>query len=231
MTTSEILEKYEGKALTENDISSYEKWSLNFFHEPQIVREPYLQMTLQLDVTEALKVYKQKYAGHKEASFTAYLMWHLVQTQKAHPYFRYRKIEDKWYIFENLPVFAPIAVGGDKRFSDIVLENPLYLSCEDFFKAYREQIYLKKEGQDFSPIDEKVWQIAHFVGNLPNLQFTGFTLHMSAINSGRPYFYFGKRYVQEGKTQIPLLVSFDHANLDPFVLSAFIADFEQSIKS
>ncbi|GJM63453.1 CatA-like O-acetyltransferase [Persicobacter diffluens] len=227
----ELLKQYQGRALSQEEISSYERWSLDFFHNKAFVNEPNLQMTLQLDITEALKTYKDQYNNVPEASFTAYLMWHLVQTMKSHPAFRYRKIGDQWYLFDNLPLFSPIAIGGDIRFTEITVDNVAGDPPKDFFKNYRLAIKESKNRDAFSPLPPSVWATAHFVGNLPNLQFTGFSLHTPAKSSGRPYFYFGKRYNQEERQFIPLLITFDHSNLDPFLLSAFMADFEKNIQS
>ena len=221
-----FIERYNGRKLTEEEKITYEKWSLNFFHQPNVVQEPYLQMTLQVDITRALENYAANFKHIEGASFTAYLMWHVVQAGKKHPYFRYRKIQDEWYIFDELPLYAPIAVGGDARFADLKLEPFVNITLEDFFPIYRNtqnQLFAQKEFLPLSPI---YWQNAWFIGNLPNLQFTGFQLHTSAIKNGRPFFYFGKRYLQGGKQMIPLLIAFDHSNLDPYVLSAYMDDFQ-----
>ncbi|MBB6462426.1 CatA-like O-acetyltransferase [Flammeovirga kamogawensis] len=228
MDLSTLLEKFDGKKLEMTDVSSYEQWSLNFFHDKNIVREPNLQMTLQLDVTKGLEFYASTIKKIDGASFSSYLMWCLVQAMKEHPYFRYRMIEGEWYIFDNLPVFCPVAVGGDKRFTEILVENPAHSTIEEFIVNYRNKIKqaFNKDG-DFAPLPPTVWASAHFIGNLPNLQFTSFQLHTSALDSARPFFYFGKRYEQNGQSFIPLSITFDHSNLDPFVLSNFMADFEK----
>lgn len=228
MEKEELLKQFGGKKIDMKEVSSYEQWSLDFFHQKEIVREPNLQMTLQVDITKGYQYYSSSLKKHEGASFTAYLMWALVEAMKKHPYFRYRKIENEWYIFDNLPVFSPIAVGGDKRFTEIIVNDPAISSVEQFFKNYRAcvEYAFNREG-DFSPLPVLVWATAHFIGNLPNLQFTSFQLHSSALDSARPYFYFGKRYQQGNQSLIPLSITFDHSNLDPFVLSSFMEDFEK----
>lgn len=230
MEKSELLEKFGGKKLIMNEISSYEQWSLNFFHQKDIVREPNLQMTLQLDITKGISFYDEQLKSLEGSSFTAYLMWCLVESMKKHPYFRYRKIEGEWYVFDNLPVFAPIAVGGPTRFTEIIVEDPAISPIATFFINYRScvEAAFNREG-DFAPLPVLVWATAHFIGNLPNLKFSSFQLHSSALDSARPYFYFGKRYQEGGQTMIPLSITFDHSNLDPFVLSAFMEDFEKTL--
>ncbi|BDD11586.1 hypothetical protein FUAX_40180 (plasmid) [Fulvitalea axinellae] len=229
MTEKEQHEKYEGKELKEGDVSQYERWALDFFHQKEFVQEPILQMTLQLDITEAYRTYSEKYKDNPDASFTAYITWYLIQTQAAHPYFRYRKIDGTWYIFANLPVFMPVAIGGEARFGQILLENPVKMTLNEFFASYRKDIDRALLGEVFETLDEWTWANSHFVGNLPNLQFSGFQLHTPKDKSGRPFFYFGKRYTQEGKTMIPMLLAFDHSNLDPFVISSFMEDFQKRI--
>ncbi|NLR93292.1 CatA-like O-acetyltransferase [Flammeovirga agarivorans] len=232
MEKQEILEKFGGKKIDFSKISSYEQWSLNFFHNKEIVREPNLQMTLQVDVTKGMDYYKNTLKKMQGASFTGFLMWALVQNMKKHPYFNYRMIEGEWYSFDNLPVFSPIAVGGDTRFTEILVENPAFSTLEEFFVNYRkcvDRAFNKVGDGNFEPLPPIVWATAHFIGNLPNLQFTGFQLHASALDSARPFFYFGKRYQQGEKWFIPLSVTFDHSNLDPFVLSAFMEDLDKII--
>ncbi|OHX64715.1 CatA-like O-acetyltransferase [Flammeovirga pacifica] len=228
MTLQELLNKYDGKKLDIQSLSSYEQWSVDFFHQKEIVREPNLQMTLQLDITEGYSYYQDNLKGKEGASFTAYLMWCLVQTMKDHPHFRYRKVENEWYIFDNLPTFSPIAVGGDKRFSEILVSDPARSTVEEYFINYKKEIdkAFSKDG-NFEPLPPTVWATAHFIGNLPNLQFTGFQLHQSALDSARPYFYFGKRYQRHTQMFVPLSITFDHSNLDPFVLSSFMEDFDK----
>ncbi|NME68068.1 CatA-like O-acetyltransferase [Flammeovirga aprica] len=227
MEKDELLQKYGGKKLKMDEVSSYEQWSLDFFHQKEIVREPNLQMTLQVDITKGYQFYKENLKQYEGASFTAYLMWALVEAMKKHPYFRYRKLDDEWYVFDNLPVFSPIAVGGETRFTEIIVEDPALSTVEEYFKNYKKCLdYAFNRDGNFEPLPVLVWASTHFIGNLPNLQFTSFQLHASALDSARPYFYFGKRYQQGEQLLIPLSITFDHSSLDPYVLSAFMADFE-----
>ncbi|ANQ51401.1 hypothetical protein MY04_4057 [Flammeovirga sp. MY04] len=230
MEIQELLDRFGGKKIDKASLSSYEQWSVDFFHQKDIVREPNLQMTLQLDITEGYTYYQDQLKEKDGASFTAYLMWCLVKTMDKHPYFRYRKLGNEWYIFDNLPTFSPIAVGGDKRFSEIMVEDPINSTIEEYFVNYRRGVdkAFSTDG-DFEPLPPLVWASAHFIGNLPNLQFTSFQLHQSALDSARPYFYFGKRYQKHTQMLIPISITFDHSNLDPFVLSAFMEDFDKAM--
>ncbi|HAA10453.1 MAG TPA: hypothetical protein DCE41_01675 [Cytophagales bacterium] len=229
MTVNDFLDRYAGRKLDLESLSSYEQWALPFFHRTDAVKEPHLQMTLQLDITEALVYYRKEVKPLAGATFTGYLIWHLAQTSQGHPCFRYRCIEGEWYILDNPPVFTPIAIGGDARFSETLLENVIPATLAEFFPYYQSQLERARNREDFQPLSNLEWGGALFVGNLPNLQFSGFSLHMPATSTGRPYFYFGKRYQQGDRDFIPMLVTFDHANLDPFVLSPFMEDFEAAI--
>lgn len=228
----DFIKNFGGKEYSYEHRSSYEKWSLDFFHDKEIVADPLLQMTLQLNLTKAVENFNLNYKKIEGASFTAFLMWHLINSTNKHPYFRYRKINEKWYIFDHLPLFSPVAIGGDLRFKDLILNPPSKYSLVDFLIYYRETLNetLNKKEEEFTAVDPTLWFNSWFVGNLPNLQFTGFTLHKSAVENGRPYFYFGKRYQQGNETMIPLLINFDHSNLDPFVISSFMEDFQAGIE-
>jgi chloramphenicol O-acetyltransferase type A len=75
---------------------------------------PYLDITLQLDVSTAYARYQQQ--PHQEASFFAFLVWHFVQTIDQHISFKLRVVNGTWYIVHNPPIVIPVAVGGQQRF-------------------------------------------------------------------------------------------------------------------
>lgn len=228
----QFIQNFNGRKLELDDRSTYEKWALEFFHNKEFVSNPLLNISLQIDITEAYQHYNEKYKNIESASFTAYLMWNIVKCASFHPTFRYRKINGEWYIFDRLPLFAPIALGGDVRFRDMLLDPPIDQTLEDFFEYYRkvlEDIKADLNGE-LKIVDFHIWCNSWFVGNLPNIQFTGMKLHQSINENGRPFFYFGKRYKQADRLYIPLLIDFDHSNLDPFVISNFLEDFQKLIE-
>lgn len=228
MTKEQLIRKYEGHLIDVEKISQYEKLALKFFQNKDVIRDPNLQITLQVDISNAMDYFNAELKKFEFASFTGYLIWCTVKAMDKHPCFRYRKIEGEWYCFNNLSVFSPIAVGGNNRFSDIQIENVAKDSLIDFMKNYKAHVNQALASQaDFSPIHPLVWAASHFIGNLPNLQFTGMQMHSSVIDSGRPLFYFGKRYREGASWKVPLSITFDHSNIDFYILSAYMEDFNQ----
>lgn len=74
-------------------------------------------------------------------------------------------------------------------------------------------------------LPQEVWALCPFIGNLPNVAFSSFQIHRNKSKTGRPLFYFGQRKIINGEPFVPLSISFDHANSDPFVLDKLLARF------
>lgn len=228
MNIDAILNRFAGEPLDKQALSAYETWALGHFHNRAEVASPQLEVTLQLDLCAAEAAFRSTYADAPGASLTAYLYWRLLEALELHPCFTWRCLDGRWYSFNNLPLYFPVAVGGRERFNDVLLENPFRLDWPVFCRRYHAAVAgVLQLRIPFDPIGSAVWDIAVFIGNLPNLQFTAFSIHTQTVSTGRPAFYFGKRYQLEGKLQLPLYVQFDHANTDPYVLNLFLEDYER----
>ena len=228
MSIQALLNRFAGAPLDEQALSAYESWALRHFHNHSEVADPHLEMTLQLDLAAAEFAFRSAYAGAPGASLTAYLYWRLLQALELHPCFTWRRLDSRWYAFNNLPLYFPVAVGGRERFNDVLLESPFGLDWPIFCLRYHDAIASVLQLRiPFDPIGSAVWDIAIFIGNLPNLQFTAFSIHRQTVSTGRPAFYFGKRYHAGGSLYLPLYVQFDHANTDPYVLNLFLEDYQR----
>lgn len=223
MDLDEILKKYSGSKLSVEKTTCYERWAMSYFHDESIVSDPYLAMTLQLDLSQARNTYESDYRDTAGASFQAYLVWNLARALKSEWIFNTRNIEGTWYQFDNLPIFMPTAIGGELRFKDVILNDVASSTWEEFARYYRSSI--DDPTAQFEILPQNVWSLCTFIGNLPDMPFTGFQLHKSRKSSGRPSFYFGRRDTSNGQCKVPLSISFDHANSDPFVLNKLIQIF------
>ena len=224
MELTQILSKYKGRTLKEEELSHYVNWAMDYFHDENHVTDPYLTMTLNFDLTQARSVYENSYKAVEGASFQAYLVWNLSRALQKEWTFSTRNIDGTWYLFNNLPIFTPIAVGGDLRFKDVIIENSTELSWQEFAQAYRNEI--NNENAQLEILPQKVWALCPFIGNLPNMNFTSFQVHRNRLKTGRPLFYFGKRVQTADSLFVPLSISIDHANADPFVLDRLISSFQ-----
>lgn len=218
-----IPSKYQPRVLDEKTKEGYLNWSLDFFTNVNVIQSPYLNITIQLDVTDAYKIYKQ--TPVEGATFFSFLTWHLVQTFKNNFCFNLRLFEGQWFILDNPPVLTPVAVGGKDRFCEMTLENVSQISYESFIGQYRQKLDGIRQGER-PKLD--CFAVCCMVGNLPNLQFTGFTLHWRQREIvGQPFFYFGKRYWQSDRLLIPFVARLHHACTDPFVLDLLLQDFQK----
>ncbi len=216
---------WKGKKVSEMDLGEWESWALDFFHNKDYIKDPWLQITIRLDITKARENYLSNYKSTQFASFTAFLTWKLIKAMDDHPWSRTRKINGEWYCFDNLPLFFPVAVGGSKRFFEPVVFNSVESEWAVFCKNWREAI----SGENPNKLDHGLWSLSHFIGNLPNLDFTAFTLHKGVDDTARPFFYFGQRTENNGTYTIPLSINFDHANSDPFVINQLMETFKELI--
>jgi chloramphenicol O-acetyltransferase len=225
----QIPERYQPELLADHHRAGWLDWSLDFFTDQEVLQNPYVDITLQLEVSNAYALYQKQ--AVKESSFFAFLVWHFMQTLKNHLSFKLRLVNDTWYIIHNPPIFIPVAIGGHLRFSELVLNNVTLLDYQEFSALYRQELNKARAGQERQATAEDFY-FSYSFGNLPNLQFTGLTLHYRQENiSGQTMFYFGKRYEQAGKMYIPLAVKLHHACTDPFVLDLFLQDFQQRMLS
>ncbi len=138
-----------------------------------------------------------------------------------------RFIEQQWYILKNPPILIPVAVGGKERFWEVILENVSKISYEEFITQYRAKVAQARKGQG-SRAGWSNFCLSHCLDNLPNLQFTGLTLHWVKEGMvGQPMFYFGKRYEKGTSLLIPSAAKLHHGCADPFVLDLLLRDFKK----
>ncbi|MEH1962459.1 MAG: CatA-like O-acetyltransferase [Nostoc sp.] len=217
--------KYQPRLLDDKAKEGYLNWSLDFFTDPNAIQVPCIDLTIQLEVTNAYKMYQSN--PQEGATFFSFLIWHLVQTLKNHFSFNLRLIENQWYILDNPPVIIPVAVGGQDRFWEMLLENISQMSYPEFISQYRQKLERIRKGKG-QRVEPEIFSLSCGLGNLPNLQFTGLTLNWRRDEIiGQPYFYFGKRYWQNNQLFIPFAAKLHHACNDPFVFDLLIQDFQQ----
>lgn len=220
----EALQAYAPRLLTDAEKQGYLDWSLDFFTDAGVRQDPFVDITLQLDVTQAYANYQANAAAG--LSFFSFLIWHLAQAMQAHSGFKLRKVGEHWLVLENAPIVVPVAVGGAQRFKELLLRDASRQSLADFASQYRRQLDAARSDEPRAHLDPDTFLTACFIGNLPDLQFTALSLHWRQSHiQCQPSFYFGKRYSQGAQSFIPLAVKLHHACTDPFVLNALMADF------
>ncbi|WP_144394124.1 CatA-like O-acetyltransferase [Pleionea sediminis] len=206
-------------------LCNYELWAQDFFTDTNAIENPYLDITLQLDITQARLCYEAQSIG----TFTAYLYFHLIQALKKHPEFFYRKINNQWMKVENPPLFYPIARGSKRdRFYEALIPNVLQLSWPEFTQLYQTEIENSKLNTNL--IGNELYTYTLFIGNLPNLPFTGLTMHVNDRISCQPFFYFGQRQTIGNQLFVSLCIKFHHSCVDPYIIDLLIKDFQRQFE-
>lgn len=230
-TTREILERYHAVPVDLDRYRGYARWALDFFHQREHVANPYWHINLQLDVTRGYELYSSQKESIPELTFTAFLIFHLSKAACGQELLRYRLINDRWYCLDSIPLLTPVRTGDSERLSEIVIEDVQNLDLKSFARRYRlaiDKVHSDKARQMTEPW---LFALSMFVGNLPDLQFTGLTLHQARVGSGMPFFYFGKRYREKQTLKVPFMSSLHHGNADPVVLSDVMTVFGSRVSN
>ncbi|HAA21426.1 MAG TPA: hypothetical protein DCR93_12655 [Cytophagales bacterium] len=227
MNFPEFLVRYQGTALTAQDISQYEEASFSFYHDTQIIREPYIHFTLQIEVGEAYQYFQDVISIWPEASFFRFMVWLLSREFNQTPSFNFRKFDNDWYVFRRLPISELIFIPNTNGMSSFFTEDIDVMDLNEFFIYSQERWRQVVENVDPQPISALTWYMAPIFCHLPEARFTSFTLPLSHPNCGVPRFCFGKVYKQSDAYLIPLSISIDRAILSPH----FVIDRIQDILS
>ena len=221
-----IPERYLPERIDPASLQGWLGWSLDFF-SGRVLQNPHVELTLQLDVTHAFSQHRNRPSpATEQGTFFAFLVWHLAQTLAKHPSFNLRCINGEWYFLHNPPIFIPVAVGGDIRFSEVVLEDVYRQDYPAFLANYQTRLAQARSSEGIQQSASETICYAHFMGNLPNLRFTALTTHWRPDQMiGQSSFYFGQRYDDHERTLIPLAIRMHHGCTDPFVLNQLLADF------
>lgn len=223
-----LFTKFKASPLKRDELSGYESWAMGFFHQACI--NPNISMTIQLDITNAEKIYQNKFIQTSGASLTAFLIWNLIRSIRRFPCLSWRKVDGQWHNFDNLPLFMPIATGKTERFKDVLLMDIVDLPFAQFCDSYRHGVdEALNTTKHYTPIDELTWNICYFIGNLPNLQFSSLSFQVTKEFYGKCFFYFGRRYKSNDRTLLPMHITSDHSNTDGYIWDQLIDTYSKLI--
>lgn len=106
----------------------------------------------------------------------------------------------------------------------MIINDVISMDWTKFCRVYRDSI--ENSNIDPGSFPQLIWQISYFIGNLPYLNFTSFQMHRGTQKTGRPMFYFGQRHNFYERQTVPLSITFDHANADPYVLNKLMETYQ-----
>jgi chloramphenicol O-acetyltransferase type A len=225
-----LFERYEVIPLVTTELAGkYQPWALDYFTNPDLVPVPYIDITVQLDISIAAAIWNEKLSKN-EGTLTAWLTWNLMQSLKEFSYFQWRYINGQWFEVQNPPLFCPISVDRADRFVNLVLENPFKMTWQEFAQTWTGLKQRIQSGTNFEKNDASVFGFSHFIGNLPHLHFTSLTLHQPA-SFCQHFFYFGARRCDaQGITMMPLAGKLHHSSGDPFVFELLLKNYLQRLQ-
>ncbi|MBP0020395.1 MAG: hypothetical protein J7647_22935 [Cyanobacteria bacterium SBLK] len=226
-----FFERYEVVPLKlDEQIGDYQSWALDYFTNPTLAPVPYIDITVQLDISSAVKTWQENLSRSK-GTLTAWLIWNLLQSLKEFSCFQWRYINNQWFEVQNPPLFSPIAVARADRFVNLVLEHPFKMTWQEFAGTWvdlKQRIQL--EGS-FKTQDTSAFGFSQFIGNLPNLNFTSLTLHQPA-SFCQNFFYFGARHCDPlDITLMPLAAKIHHSSCDPYMLDLLLKNYLQRLNA
>jgi len=226
-----LFKRYEVIPLTTTELpGNYQPWALDYFTNPDLIRVPYIDITIQLDISAAAEIWQKKLSGGK-GTLTAWLTWNLMQTLKEFSCFQWRYINGQWFEVQNPPLFCPIVVDRSDRFANLVIENSFKMTWQEFAETWTDlKQRIQSEG-NFETSDAAVFGFSHLIGNLPHLHFTSLTLHQPA-SFCQHFFYFGARRCDaQGVTLMPLAAKLHHSSGDPYVFQLLLKNYLQRLQS
>jgi chloramphenicol O-acetyltransferase type A len=225
-----LFERYEVIPLVKTELAGkYQPWALDYFTNPELVPVPYVDITVQLDISIAVAIWQEK-LSKGEGTFTAWLTWNLIQSLKEFACFQWRYIDGQWFEVQNPPLFSPIAIDRADRFVNLVLDNPVKMTWPEFAQTWIELKQAIQSGTTFEKTDAAVFGFSHFIGNLPHLHFTSLSLHQSD-SFCQHFFYFGARRCDpQGVTLMPLAAKLHHSSGDPYVFDLLLKNYLQRLQ-
>lgn len=218
-----LINKFNGREVRLDSYSGYQRWALDFFHNTDLIVNPNIGITLQIDISVIESRFLQESSG-TASSFTAYLTYRFFRAIQEWRELRFRYLQGKWYEFDSIPLFFPINVPEPERFRNVLIESASSMSWDQFLKCYQLSVSRAKQSSWFeNQIDPMIYEIAVFIGNLPHLRFTSLTPNQRTLGTGSPFLYFGQRYRLEKKLFMPLYFGGHHATFDPVVLQHLLS--------
>lgn len=227
----DLFDRYDAVPLRLPETAgSYQAWAFDYFTNPKLVPDPYLDITVQLDISSAASIWRDNLSAGP-GSLTAWLTWKLLQSLKPLSCFQWRCIDGHWFEVRSPPLFHPVAVEGPDRFANLIVEDPFRMSWREFAESWTHQkSRILSEGA-FDSGDASMFGFSHHIGNLPTLHFTSLVLHQPA-SFCQPFFHFGARRPDgQGAMIMPLAAKLHHSSCDPLVLDRLLRNYLQRLQS
>lgn len=201
------------------DLENWNRQEVFYFYKS--FDEPYFGVTVNVDVTKAFALAKQK-----EVSFFTYYLYAATRAANELAPFRYRIENDEVWEYENLQASAVISrADGTFGFSYI----PYHVDIQVFKQNIQAETDRVQVDRNLMP-SKSGENVIHF-SSLPWLQFTSLThaRHFSYKDSV-PKISFGKVFDLSDKKMMPVSVHVHHALADGLDVANFIDLFQEYVQ-
>ena len=182
---------------------------------------PYVGLTVNVDITGCLARTKRE-----GLPFFLTVCWCAAQAANRVPEFRQRIVDGGIIEFERCRVSHTVAL-EDGTFCFCVLED-----APGFADYLREGRAAQAEAKRRSSIQEDPAEALDklFVTSLPWISYTALVQPVPSPADSNPRISWGRYFVQEGRTLLPVSVLCHHALVDGIHLSAFYQNLDEEIK-
>jgi len=187
------------------------------FHFFKKYEEPFFGVTIDVDCT-----YAYQHCKSEELSFFLYYLHKSIKAANLIEAFRYRIVEDKVLIYDQVHASATInRPNGTFGFSFIDYAE-LHI---DFVEIANKEIKRVQASSNLLP-EKSGNNIVHY-SSMPWLKFTGLSHARSfSIEDSCPKISFGKIFEVEGKKKMPVSIHVHHALMDGYHVSKYVDLFQ-----
>lgn len=172
--------------------------------------EPAFCVTFEADVTEFLKMVKEK-----KYSFTLAMVYAVCKCANEIEAFRYRFLDGKVVLFDSIDTAFTYLAPGEELFK--VVNVPMAEGLDEYVKLAADTAIAQQE-YFTGPLGNDVFQCSP----MPWVTYT----HISHTNSGKrdnatPLFDWGKYHEKDGRTMMPVSVQAHHSFVDGLHIGQF----------
>ncbi len=184
------------------------------------LEDPFFSVTVNVDVTNTIKLSKEK----KASFFAMYLHACLVALNSIEN-FKYRIQEDKIAIHDVINASATIAREDHTFGFSYIYFDKKFENFNDNFQKEKERILNSQEL--FPPINS---DDCIYCSALPWFSFTSQKEPVSGVkNESIPKLAFGKTFSENNQIKMPVAISVNHALVDGYHIGLFFEEFQSQL--
>ncbi len=183
--------------------------------------DPYFAVTSKVDVTIA-----KQYATENELSFFGVYMHACLQAINSIDNFKYRIENDKVVMYDVIHA-SPTMIRPNKTFGfTFVKYNKELKSFVNNLQSEKERVL--SSNSLFPPVNSLD---CIYCSAMPWIDFTGHKEPVSGRKESVPKLAFGKAVKTNGKVEMSIAVSVNHALVDGYHVSCFLENFQEFLNS